>query len=147
MQNLSQMTLNNKLFSSIILVGIILSCLALVAFIQSPFNPPQDQTISLAEALALHKNYDASTGAVQARLEGIYLSREALNELVSMLATKPNAAGVRIYFGKDKHGASQNILVTTDQNKIDDTGFLLKAAGTVVPCPSVCDTESPFIKQ
>lgn len=138
---------HTRLSSFTTLATVAVSSFIIFAFIQTPFSPPQENTLTLNEAITLHKNYDNSTSSVQSRIEGIYLSGEVLAEISGILASKPDAAGVRIYFGKDATGKTKNILVTTNREGKDDTSFLLKTSGATTICPNICDAESAIMKQ
>ena len=127
-----------------------LVCFFLYAFVvpeAKPELPPQEKTLTLGQAQTLHQNYDKSASTIQARLEGIFLDRETINDITSILNAMPEAGGVRLYFGKTDDGKAQNIIVPTNKEKQDDSNFMLRSEGSVAICPTICDTESPLVKQ
>ncbi len=124
-----------------------LVCFFLYAFAapsQKSAFPPQEKTLTLGQAKTLHENYDKTVSTIQARPEGIFLDRETINDITSILNAMPNAGGVRIYFGKTEQGVAQNIILPTDLYKKDDSSFILRSAGSIGICPTICDTESPL---
>lgn len=127
-----------------------LVCFFLYAFVVpevKPQLPPQEKTLTLGQAKTLHENYDQSASTVQARLEGIFLDRETINDITSILDAMPEAGGVRLYFGKTDAGEMQNIIVPTNKEKQDNSSFMLRSEGSVAICPTICDNESPMVKQ
>jgi hypothetical protein len=127
-----------------------LACFLLYAFVaptDNPELPPQEKTLTLGQARTLHENYDKTASTIQARLEGIYLDREKINDITSILKALPDAGGVRIYFGKNELGEAQNIILATDLEKKDNSNFILRSAGNIAICPTICDTESPMVKE
>jgi len=141
----------NEQRSFLITANIItLVCFFLYAFVvpaEKEDIPPQEKTLTLGQAKTLHENYDKSVSTIQARLEGIFLDRETINDITSILKAMPDAGGVRIYFGKTEQGVAQNIILPTDLDKKDDSSFILRSAGSIGICPTICDTESPLINQ
>jgi len=141
----------NEQRSFLITANIItLVCFFLYAFVvpaEKEDIPPQEKTLTLGQAKTLHENYDKSVSTIQARLEGIFLDRETINDITSILKAMPDAGGVRIYFGKTEQGVAQNIILPTDLDKKDDSSFILRSAGSIGICPTICDTESPLINK
>lgn len=142
---------NTKQRSFLLTANIVtLVCFFLYAFVvpeAKPELPPQEKTLTLGQALELHENYDKSTSTIQARLEGIYLDRETVNDITSILDAMPEAGGVRLYFGKTDDGKAQNIIVPTNKERQDNSSFMLRSEGSIAICPTICDTESPMVKQ
>ncbi len=109
-------------------------------------NLLRTKTIDPKEGNTLHKEYLKNAQAYQEILGAMYLNAELLKDITALRQAKPNAGGLRIYFGKDANGKSQNVLITTDKVGIEDNTLVLSSDGIMSTCPTFCDAASQIRK-
>ena len=91
------------------------------------FNGNEGSPITLADAADLTANYRATISPG--------------NRLLDIL-NQTGCMGVRIYFGLDKNGEQELVLVGADSNEQDmEKGVIIDQ---LTPCPTICSSSNPL---
>lgn len=106
----------------------------------------EPKALQVTEAKALLNTYKQNAQALTGVLEGVYLDRELLTDLNSVLMARRGASGVRVYIGQDATGRRAPILVPVLNGSSDDTGMIVQSDGMMGICPNVCDYNSSLVK-
>ena len=102
----------------------------------STLDPNRNHSITLQEATEFTKNYRNSESYNGKK--GGFFGKTAL---LSML-DQPGAAGIRYYYGLDNENTPVLVLVAATEENVDlYNGELAELA---IPCPSICDMDSPL---
>jgi hypothetical protein len=140
-------------YSLVYIFGVVtaIGLLSLYSFTRpaAPVNAPEAFTpVTVAEANALFLGYFKTATKPDSPVKGFFLDRNQLEALNQLGQETPDAPGFRVYLGREKEGSLVGILVAVDKNNIDLVvkGVFKTASAVTGPCPTVCDSQSPIIK-
>jgi hypothetical protein len=105
--------------------------------------------ISAADAKTYVSNYMSDATAVNDIIKGFTIARGQLDAMNAIAKENPGVAGFRVYLGKDNEARNVGIVIGIDgQGKDALNGKVYNTdAGSLSPCPPVCDVSSPIANQ
>jgi hypothetical protein len=106
----------------------------------------EPKTLQVSEAKEMLNTYKQNAQPLTGVLQAVYLDRELLTDLNSVLMARRGASGVRVYIGQDASGRRAPILVPVLNGSSDDTGMIIQSDGMMGICPNVCDNYSTITK-
>lgn len=134
-------------FSKILLIAVAIGAVYSFGYLSALSGAEgEPKSLQVTEAKALLSTYKQSAQPLTGVLEGVYLDRELLTDLNSVLMARRGASGVRVYIGQDASGRRAPILVPVLNGSSDDTGMIIQSDGMMGICPNVCDYSSSLVK-
>jgi hypothetical protein len=139
----------NKYFLSVLgfFAGIIagVSFLGLLSFSGGPGAGGGLVPITASEAKGYIGNYKADA-VVNTVVTGFTIDRGQLEAMNAIARENPELAGFRVYMGKDNTSRRLGIVVGVDKAGKDAVNGTVynTDAGSLSPCPPVCDVSSPI---
>jgi hypothetical protein len=96
-----------------------------------------------------HQYYDPVQTHNKDTLKGFSINTEQLNALNKLLTVNQDFTGFRIYFGKNRDGFDNMIIIGLDKNGLEnESGGIYRTSSVHSgPCPKMCDENSPIAGQ